>query len=289
MRLLLVLPLILLAPRALGAQGIPYADPQQRFTVLVPDAWTSKDLGDQGLELHGSGLTIVITPLAAAGSPREVVATLVRQLSTQWQNLREFDRREISIMGQQSAWTLFEGTDPGGKPGGIRVQGMQGGGVTVGVLISGEPATYFAQRGSIEATLATLRLGTNPPLTFGGLTAAGGVPHAGSPQPPPPEQAPAPASEEGGIGLDVRDIDADEVENLGLTDERGAVVDEVQPGGAADGAGIRPNDVILEVDRTAVTDADDFERRLESHKAGDTVELLLARHGRKRTVSVRVK
>ena len=273
---------ILLSPGAISAQGTLYTDPLKRFTVQVPEGWTTQDLGDQGAVLSGSGLSLLITPLTGLGTPQEVVANLVA--GVRWRNLEEIDRREIAIAGQSAAWIIFQGTDSTGRPGTIRVLGMRGGGVTAGVVINGEHANYMAQRGTIEAILVTLRLGTNPPIVLG--RSVGGDSTSANVTPPPPR---VPASPRVGIGVEVRDINDDDVQELDLDDERGALVEDVTTGGPADRAGIQPSDVILQVDRTAVESAADFERVLGDHRAGDSVELLVTRHGRNKPVILRVE
>jgi membrane-associated protease RseP (regulator of RpoE activity) len=202
-----------------------------------------------------------------------------------WENLQEIDRQEMSIDGQPAAWVIFDGTGSDGKPVRIRVLGMQGGGVTVGVVISGERSVYNAERGTIEAVLVTLRLGTNPPSAYRtyatvqpDTAAAGGAAASSRPTPGQPS-----------LGLRVRDITDADPQQVDPNGDNGILVDQVQSGSPADQAGIRRGDVILELDRTGVDAAADFQRLLSRHRAGDTVELLIERNGRKRPVSVRVE
>lgn len=272
---------ILLFPAALSAQGTLYTDPLKRFTVQIPEGWTTQDLGERGVSAGGNGLTILITPLAGSGTPQEAVATLVPVVSSRVQNLLELDRQALPIAGQPASWIIFQGTDSAGQAGTIRVLGLRGGGVTAGVIISGARSDYAAGRGTIEATLATLRLGTNPPIVIRSI-----APTA-SPASTTPTVSPA-ASPPVTIGLEVRDVNEDDVDLLDLDDESGALVEGVEPDSPADEAGIQPNDVILQVDRSAIANAADFERRLGSHKAGDNVELQVARNGREKVVRLRV-
>jgi hypothetical protein len=276
---------ILFSPCALYAQATLYADPSKRFTIHVPEGWTTEDTGDPGLYMTGSGLVWTVSPLIGTDG-NGALTNMVDRVNGAWKDLKEFDRQVTSIGGQASTWVVFEGTMRDGKPGIVRAIGIQGGGVTAGIIISGEHASYNAARGTIEATLATLRLGANPPLVIGGPAGGGATSNPASPaSPASPATSAAPPS----IGLTVRDIDTDDVRLLGLDDETGALVDEVVPGGPADQAKIQPTDVILQIDRTPVTNAAEFERRLSGHKPGDTVDLLVTRHGRNKTVSVRVE
>lgn len=91
------------------------------------------------------------------------------------------------------------------------------------------------------------------------------------------------------MGLEVRDVDDDDVGQLLLADDDGVVVSRVLQGGPAGQAGIRENDVITQVDRSPVDGTAAFERLVGMHQPGDSVELLVTRNGRRRTVSVRLE
>jgi putative serine protease PepD len=63
------------------------------------------------------------------------------------------------------------------------------------------------------------------------------------------------------------------------TAEGGALVVTVVPGAPADGAGLRPDDVITAVDDRRVGGMADLVLALRSHRPGDRVELSVTRHG----------
>jgi S1-C subfamily serine protease len=67
------------------------------------------------------------------------------------------------------------------------------------------------------------------------------------------------------------------VERLGR--RSGVEVVEVEPGGAAARAGIRPEDIVLEVDGTPVHDVGDLQRLMVGERIGGRVRVLLARGG----------
>jgi len=67
-------------------------------------------------------------------------------------------------------------------------------------------------------------------------------------------------------------------ENLGVDETKGVIVTAVESGSAADEAGIRRGDVILEVNRQAVEDADAYKGALKKVEKGKNV-LLLVRRG----------
>jgi len=92
------------------------------------------------------------------------------------------------------------------------------------------------------------------------------------------EQAEPTAAEKsrlGAFGIQAQDLTPELRERLGVDAEQGAVITNVEPGGAADRAGLRPEDVVLEVNREPVTDAADLASRLA--KSGQRALLLVQR------------
>ncbi len=78
------------------------------------------------------------------------------------------------------------------------------------------------------------------------------------------------------LGLEVSDLDDETRQQLGLSEERGAVISDLDPSGPAAEAGLRPGDLIVEIDRKPVASAVDVEKRLAA--GGDSV-LFLVRRG----------
>jgi len=81
-----------------------------------------------------------------------------------------------------------------------------------------------------------------------------------------------------GFGLQVEPLAPDTAERLGLSFSQGLLVVDVATGGPADRAGLRRGDVILEVNRQAVDDADKYKSALKKVEKGKNV-LLLVRRG----------
>jgi serine protease Do len=79
------------------------------------------------------------------------------------------------------------------------------------------------------------------------------------------------------LGLTVQTLTADIARQLGLGNERGAVITAVAPGGAGDDADLRPGDLIMEVNRARVATAQEFEAVVRAAKSGDTLALLVRR------------
>ncbi len=91
------------------------------------------------------------------------------------------------------------------------------------------------------------------------------------------------------LGFEVAEITPDLVERYSLRTSRGVVITSVQAGGPADEAGLRPGDVILEVNRREITSLADWEDVLAQIRPGDTVLLLVDRGGRTYFVPLRAE
>ena len=87
--------------------------------------------------------------------------------------------------------------------------------------------------------------------------------------------------------------------DLGLPVESGLLLNAVQPGGAADRAGLHGlrrdasgdvvlGDIITSIDGEKMDDVDDLYRLLDKHQIGDTVQVEIVRNNRKMTVPVKL-
>ena len=92
------------------------------------------------------------------------------------------------------------------------------------------------------------------------------------------EEVVATAPEKGELGLTVQRLTPQMAESLGLEKSEGVVVTAVEPGSAADEAGIRRGDVILEVDRKTVRNLDEYKKAIAGARKGRGV-LFLVRRG----------
>ncbi|HTF94393.1 MAG TPA: PDZ domain-containing protein, partial [Verrucomicrobiae bacterium] len=92
------------------------------------------------------------------------------------------------------------------------------------------------------------------------------------------EEVVATAPEKGELGLTVQRLTPQMAESLGLEKSDGVVVTAVEPGSAAEEAGLRRGDVIVEVDRKAVRGVDEYKKALAAVRKGRGV-LFLVRRG----------
>ncbi len=79
------------------------------------------------------------------------------------------------------------------------------------------------------------------------------------------------------FGLRVKDLSPDLAKELGIEVPGGVVISSVQPGSRADEAGLRPRDVILEVNRATVKDVDSYQSAIKTGAKGKIVLLLVKR------------
>jgi serine protease Do len=94
----------------------------------------------------------------------------------------------------------------------------------------------------------------------------------------PTEQGMLPAIEASPLGLTVQNLTPDLAERLGLdSTEKGVVVSQVDPGSPADDAGIRPGDVIKEVNRKEIGDVDAYTQAISAAKKGESLLFLIRR------------
>jgi serine protease Do len=82
---------------------------------------------------------------------------------------------------------------------------------------------------------------------------------------------------QGKWGLALRDLDARTAQRVGLAPGEGVLVAGVEPGSAAEKAGVRQGDVILEVNRHKASSVADVQAEAKKREAGGSLLLLLKR------------
>lgn len=92
----------------------------------------------------------------------------------------------------------------------------------------------------------------------------------------------------GFLGVGITDLDEDMAKDLGLPKTKGILVKEVHKDGAADKAGMKPADVIVQYDGKEVQDTGQLRHLVANTKPGARVELVVMRDGKERTLKVTV-
>ncbi len=75
---------------------------------------------------------------------------------------------------------------------------------------------------------------------------------------------------------------------LGLSVDKGVIVDSVSPNSPAANAGFRQGDVITAVDGKPIASEAELRQAIQAHKIGDTMELTVLRNGKQMTVRVQL-
>ena len=93
----------------------------------------------------------------------------------------------------------------------------------------------------------------------------------------------------GMLGVQVIDVDEDLALEKNLSVQKGVYIDALVDGGAAQYAGLLPNDVILKVDGIEVEDAPALIEIVSKSKIGETLELTINRLGKTKKIPVILK
>jgi len=81
------------------------------------------------------------------------------------------------------------------------------------------------------------------------------------------------------LGMTVEEITPEIAKRFNLSDSTGLVVVEVEGNSPAEEAGLRAGDMILEIDQVAVKTLEEYQKKIQDYKKGDTVLVLIKRGG----------
>jgi serine protease Do len=92
----------------------------------------------------------------------------------------------------------------------------------------------------------------------------------------------------GQLGIVVQKVSSEIASSLRLADTRGVIVSQVQPGSAADRAGVRQGDVITTLNGVVVNDPNTFRNSVASAQPGADVSMTVLRDGREQQVRAKL-
>ena len=87
------------------------------------------------------------------------------------------------------------------------------------------------------------------------------------------------------LGVSITTIDSESAKALGAEVNRGALVSDIQPGSAAEEAGVQVDDIIVRVDNRKINNSRELANAIGLKGSGDTVQIELLRDGATRTVT----
>jgi serine protease Do len=90
----------------------------------------------------------------------------------------------------------------------------------------------------------------------------------------------------GWLGVSIQRVDEDMAKTLKLKEARGAIVNQLTPGGPAEKAGLKPEDVIVAADGKKIEDNGDLSRYIAGKAPGASVKLDVIRDGAEKPVTV---
>ena len=91
----------------------------------------------------------------------------------------------------------------------------------------------------------------------------------------------------GYLGMTITDVNEQYAEAFELSEARGALVQQVEPGKPAERAGIKPGDVIVEADGKPIRNNRELIDYISYQPVGSEVRLTLIREGRRQTISAK--
>jgi serine protease Do len=91
------------------------------------------------------------------------------------------------------------------------------------------------------------------------------------------------------LGVHIRDLEPLLAEAMGLDNTQGVLIDRVRSGQAADKAGVKRDDIVLEVDGQPVHNAVDLRSQIGRTAPGEEVELLVLRDGERKRIEVELE
>lgn len=124
-----------------------------------------------------------------------------------------------------------------------------------------------------------------------GVLTIGAVAYAAPAQQAPAQQSSGPVvahASEGYLGILCGDVTADRVAALKLKTATGAEIINVDRDAPAGKIGLRPHDVILQMNGQPVAGEEQLRRMLRETPAGRTISLLISRDGQQQTLSVQL-
>ncbi len=92
----------------------------------------------------------------------------------------------------------------------------------------------------------------------------------------------------GWLGVKIENINEDTAASLGLSQPRGALINEITSGGPAAASNLRAGDAVVSVDGVTIRDSRDLARKVAEFAPGTTVKIEVMRFGKSEVIPVKL-
>ena len=92
----------------------------------------------------------------------------------------------------------------------------------------------------------------------------------------------------GWLGVRIQSVDEDTAASLGLTEPKGALINDVTANGPAAAAGLRSQDAILSINGEAINNSRELARKIAEYAPDTTVDVRLIRANKEQTIKVKL-
>ena len=92
----------------------------------------------------------------------------------------------------------------------------------------------------------------------------------------------------GWLGVKIENVDEDKASSLGMAEAKGALINEVTPGGPAAASTLKAGDVVTSVNGTKIDNSRDLARKIAEYAPDTSVSVEVMRFGKVETISVKL-
>ena len=91
------------------------------------------------------------------------------------------------------------------------------------------------------------------------------------------------------LGINISEMDSERANELGVNVSQGVFIEQLVDGGAAQYAGLQPQDVIVAVNQKEVKSVPELQEIVGRAKVGDTLTVTILRNGKTKEIPVILK
>lgn len=96
------------------------------------------------------------------------------------------------------------------------------------------------------------------------------------------------STKRGWLGVVIRPVDASSAKASGLSEVAGVIIERVNESSAADQAGLKPGDVVINIDGQKIVNTPDFMGKIGQHRPGDVLRFEFIRNGKSENTRVKL-